>query len=75
MLKLYLGAAAVAIVGGAYWVGLRLGDEKCRTNVAQNAIIVQNKITKATDKINEEILHTAVRDIRDVLRAKYTIAD
>ncbi|MDR1361226.1 MAG: hypothetical protein LBJ18_02855 [Rickettsiales bacterium] len=81
MKKVYIiaGIAALAIVIAAYWSGGRVGAEKCKSEIAdisaQAAIQTQNEITTTKREINAETYNTGVRDIRNRLRAKYTIAD
>lgn len=74
-MKVYLIVAVCTLVGGAYLAGGRIAREKCRGNVANsetNAVIKSVEITRIA---NEKTFNTGVRDIRDILRRKYTIAD
>ena len=58
----------------AYIAGCRVGMARCRANVAVQSMNTYVQIIKNKEKINAETNHTAVRDIRRVLREKYTIS-
>lgn len=63
------------LIVGAYFFGVRIAESKCVAQIAKTqtiAIYENNEIQRIA---NEETVHTAVRDIRDILRDKYTIAD
>lgn len=63
------------MVGGAYFMGARIAYIKCRVNtaIAQTTDMVQFiKLNRISD---EKVFNTNMRDIRDILRKKYTIAD
>lgn len=62
------------MVFGAYFFGARIAREKCvadGANAQTNEIINNVKLMRVA---NEKTVHTNVRDIRDILRRKYTIA-
>ena len=62
------------MVFGAYFFGTRIAREKC---VADGANAQTNEIINNVNMVrvaNEKTVHTNVRDIRDILRRKYTIA-
>ncbi len=67
------------LVTGAYIAGNKIGGLRCKTNAAieQSGGILetQTKIIKTKDKINEEIYNNNAADIRNWLRANYTIKD
>ena len=70
----YLIIAVCAMVFGAYFFGARIAREKCVTdgaNAQTNEIINNVNVVRGA---NEKTVHTGVRDIRDILRRKYTIA-
>ena len=74
-MKFYLMAAVFALVVGAYFAGARISREKCRADAAHaetNAAITSGEIIRDA---NEKTFNTGVRDIRDILRRKYTIAE
>ena len=79
MNKFYLVAGIMAIVLGAFWTGGRIAAEKCRADLARDRAVqitnIQNQINKTKGKINAETNNRAVADIRDWLRAGYTIRD
>lgn len=71
----YLIIAVCAMVFGAYLFGARIAREKC---VAHGANAQTNEIINNVNMVrvaNEKTVHTGVRDIRDILRRKYTIAE
>jgi len=71
----YLIIAVCAMVVGAYFFGARIAREKC---VADGANAQTHEIVNSRNilrKANEKTLNTGVRDIRDILRRKYTIAE
>ena len=75
MLRFYLGADIIAIIIGAFWAGERIAYEKCTHRATQSQ---NNEISKSINmqrNINEKVLNTGVRDIRDVLRREYTIGE
>jgi hypothetical protein len=87
---LILIAALAAFIFAAYWAGTRIGYADARTECAERiaaadaernaAVINANnaraaKLAEQKRKINEEVYNTGIADIRDRLRAKYTIAD
>lgn len=74
-MRIYLIIAVVAMVGGAYFTGGRIAYEKCRADVANSATTAVVKSGEITRIANEKTFSTGVRDIRDILRRKYTIAD
>lgn len=63
------------MVSGAYFFGARIAREKCvadGANAQTNEIINNVKLLR---RANEKTVHTNVRDIRDILRRKYTITE
>ena len=71
----YLIIAVCAMVFGAYFFGARIAREKCvadGANAQTNEIINNVKLLRSA---NEKTVHTNVRDIRDILRRKYTITE
>jgi len=75
MSKLYLCGVILAAVIAAWCAGAVIGRAKCMENVANRAAVNSQQQIAKKEKINAEIYRTGVRDIRDILRAKYTIAD
>lgn len=79
MNKLYLIGLIGAIVCGAYFYGANVADAKCKMNHAQeNLQTVQNtqiQIIESKRKNHETVYKTGVRDIRNILCDKYTIAE
>ena len=71
----YLIIAVCAMVLCAYFFGARIAREKCVADGAnaQTGEIINN--VNMVRNANEKTLHTGVRDIRDILRQKYTIAE
>lgn len=64
---------------GAFFIGRQLGAEKCRADYLKqsNAEMLENskQSLKLVEATNEKVYSTAVSDIRDILRKKYTIAE
>jgi len=75
MSKLYLYGAILAGLVTAWCAGTVIGRAKCMENVANRAAVNSQQQIAKKEKINAEIYRTGVRDIRDILRTKYTIAD
>ncbi len=75
MRYLYMLSFVVVCLIGAYVAGTRVGMARCRANTATQSINAYVQTMKQMEKINEKTNHTAVRDIRRVLREKYTIAE
>lgn len=74
-MKKYLVGATVIIVAGAYFFGARIARIKCVAAGARaqsNEIINITNTKRATD---EKVFNTGMRDVRRILRAKYTIAE
>ncbi|MDL2295256.1 hypothetical protein LJC18_00335 [Lachnospiraceae bacterium OttesenSCG-928-E19] len=77
MNKIYIGAAILAVVYGAYWAGGRIANAQCRAdqvidNAMQNDKIHQT-IIETKRIVNETVITTGTIDIRMRLRDKYTI--
>jgi len=60
---------------GAYVAGGRVGTARCQANAAAQSMNAHVQTIKQKEKVNAETNHTAVRDIRRILREKYTIAE
>lgn len=75
MLKLYLGGAIIIMIIGAFWAGGRIAHEKCITTTAQSQNTEISNSINMQRNINEKVLNTGVRDIRDILRREYTIRE
>ena len=79
MNKFYFFILFGAVVCGAYICGANIADAKCRAQIAQqNATALQNfqnQITQSKRSNHEIVYKTTVRDIRNILRDKYTIAE
>lgn len=79
MNKLYLIGLIGAIVCGAYLYGTNVADAKCKMNQAQanlqNMQNTQIQIIESKRKNHEIVYKTGVRDIRNILCDKYTIAE
>ena len=65
----------IFIVLGAYWSGTQIASEKCYAEFAKQQNIKTQNTINLKGKINAETYHTAVTDIRNWLRTKYTIKD
>ena len=79
MNKLYFCVLGIAIVFGAYVCGANIADSRCRMDFANQNLNqlqnFQNQIMKNKRQTDEIVFKTNVRDIRRVLRDKYSIAD
>ena len=75
MNKIYFLLFFIVVVCGAYFVGGRVGHEKCKAVVADNVAIRQIQFIKLQEDINAEAVSRGGDDIRCVLREKYTIAE
>ena len=74
-LYIFLFFICVVVVAGAYWAGGRVAAQKCNARAAEVAVKQNQEIIKTMVAINEKTFNTGVRDIRRVLREKYTIAE
>ena len=59
-----------ATIVGAYFYGKSVGVSQCEKQHFQNQINITEQ-----QKINETVYKTGVRDIRRILRDKYTITE
>jgi hypothetical protein len=75
MTKIYLIGLICAIVCGAYFFGISIGNSRCKIQNFQNQINLINQDTKQQRIINDKIYKTGAGDIRRILRDKYTIAE
>lgn len=74
-MKMYLIAAMAAFILFAFCAGVRIGALKCERGVARAVTTQQKHNIQHQVKINEKTMHTGMRDIRRILREKYTIAE
>ncbi len=75
MTRFYIAALCVAFFIFAYLVGVRVGREKCVADIITAGQNTTNEIINRIGDIHENTLKTDTRDIRRVLRARYTIAE
>lgn len=79
MNKIYIGAAILTVVYGAYWAGGRIVDAQCRAEqVIDNAVQndkVHQTIIETKRIVNETVITTGTVNIRMRLRDKYTIGN
>lgn len=75
MTKIYLYGAIIAVLMGIYLIGHHVGRTKCTQEIITKTIEHNQTQTIKKEKINAETYRTGMRDIRDILRTKYTIAD
>ncbi len=73
-MRIYIIVMVALMLMGAYLLGTRVGMARCRANAAVQSMNAYVQIIKDKEKINAETNHTAVRDIRRILRKKYTIS-
>ena len=74
-MKLNIFFVSVVIILLAYFAGIRVASQKCKTQITELKLVGQLDINKTMDEINEKTFNTSVRDIRRILHEKYTIAD
>jgi len=74
-MRIYILVGIIAGLGAAYFMGLNIGRANCVADVSQKTQNLYQQQLKKQGEINVEINRTNVRDIRDILRAKYTIAE
>lgn len=74
-MKIYLIAAMAAFILFAFCTGVRVGDLQCLHRAARQNATAQQTIIQQQVKTHAETMHTGMRDIRRVLREKYTIAE
>lgn len=72
---IFLFFICVGVAVGAYWAGGRAATQKCNARVAEITVKQNREIIQTMGAINEKTFNTGVRDIRRVLREKYTIAE
>ena len=72
---LFLCVAGVGAILFSYVVGMRVGREKCRVEVASQSVAIQSQTIKIMGDVNAETFNRGVGDIRRVLHEKYTIAE
>lgn len=75
MPKIYLFILIGVIAIGIYWSAVAITREKCKS---ENALSEKQKIQTVIvtkKELDEKIFNTGVNDIRNILRAKYTIRD
>ncbi len=75
MARLYLIMLICAIITGAFFYGKTIGKSKCEIQNFQNQINQTEQIQQNKRNLNETVYKTGVRDIRRILRDKYTIAE
>lgn len=74
-MKQYLIIAAVAIVAGAFFMGVRIGRMRCTIDSARAQSNEMTNIFDIKRNTDEKVFNTGVRDIRRILHTKYTIAE
>ena len=72
---LFIFMAVCTAIFFSYGAGVRVGREKCNALTEHNVASQQSELIKTMETINAETFNTGVRDIRNVLREKYTIAE
>ncbi|MCQ2581295.1 MAG: hypothetical protein MJ164_03975 [Alphaproteobacteria bacterium] len=75
MTKIYLIITVCGLLGATYFLGLSNGSHKCQQQFAQTHINTIKQQHIITEEINAKTYHTGMRDIRRILREKYTIAE
>ncbi len=63
------------MIVGAYFYGTKIGNSKCEILNFQNQIKTTEQIQQNERILNDTVYKTGVRDIRRILRDKYTIAE
>ncbi len=75
MNKMYFIVLISALIFGAYFYGTNISNMKCREKQANNNLIEIQQTEKNKRIIHDTVYKTGVRDIRRILRDKYTIAE
>lgn len=75
MTKLYLIGLIGALCTIFYFYGAGIGRYKCEIQNVQHQINNINNDKQQDRVINEKVYKTGVRDIRSILRDKYTISE
>lgn len=75
MMRIYIAMMVCVMCIGAYVAGYRVGHADTVALCNRRATVQLIQTIKQKDKINEQVNHTTVRDIRRVLREKYTIVE
>lgn len=75
MTKIYLYSALAGLFLTVFLFGHSIGVAKCRQEFTTQSVALSQEQNVKKEAINAEIYRTGVRDIRRVLREKYTIAD
>lgn len=75
MNRIYLMIAVCAMMVGAYFYGDQHGNNKCQMQNLKNRIETNEQIQQNKRHINDKVYKTGVRDIRRILRDKYTISE
>lgn len=73
-MRVYVFMMIIALVSGAYFAGCAVGHAAARAKCNATIAVQYVQTLKQQGKINEQINHTAVRDIRRILHERYTIA-
>lgn len=74
-MRFYIILMICALVFGAYFSGRAVGRVEMREKCKVSGAVQYVQTIKQREKVNEQTNHTAVRDIRRILREKYTIAE
>lgn len=74
-MKIYLIAAVAAFILFAFCAGVRIGTLGCERDASRITTTQQKHNIQHQEQINEKTMHTGMRDIRRILREKYTIAE
>lgn len=75
MTKIYLYSALAGLFLTVFLFGHSIGVAKCQQEFTTQSVALSQEQNVKKEAINAEIYRTGVRDIRRVLREKYTIAD
>lgn len=76
-MKICLFILIMVVVGifFSFWMGTRVGRVQCNAQIAQANATYQSEIINLKEKINAETFNVGLRDIRRILREKYSIAE
>ena len=74
-LYVFIFMAGVTAIFFSYVAGMRVGREKCRTDMVNQSSAIQSQTIKIMGDVNAETFNHGVGDIRRILREKYTIAE
>lgn len=75
MSRIYIAALGGAAFLLLFFYGVRIGTDKCRSDMMSVSLRANNQIAKQMDEINAETMLHNTGTIRGILRERYTIGE